>query len=81
VAGQVDALQPDDRDEQQSAAGQRGQQAGQVARAERPDPEQVHVEHRFGYLGLHQPEQDQQGHPPARAAIIRELVQPIACPR
>jgi len=61
VDRQVDALQPDDQDEHQAAADQAGQQAGQVPRGERPDPEQRGPEHRLGHPRLDHADEGEYG--------------------
>jgi hypothetical protein len=48
VQRQPDPLQPDDQHELQAAAGDRNDQASDVARRERPNPEQGEPEHRVG---------------------------------
>src|SRR5450759_1104903 len=53
------APKPDDQDKHQAAAAQARQQAGEVARAEGPDPEQVEVEHRVRHARLDDAEDGQ----------------------
>ena len=73
VEGQPDALQPEDQHELQAAASHAGEQGGHRGPEERPDPEQVDVEHGVGDPCLHHPEQGQQGHAPDQRGIHRGI--------
>ena len=62
VLGQPDALEPDDQHELEPTPADRGHQAGQVAHAERADPEQGDRHHRVLDPLLDQHEGDEQQH-------------------
>ena len=71
VQGQPDALQPDDQHEHQPASADAGQQGGDAAGREGPDPEQREAEHGVGDPRLDEEEGHQQGTPPARSRYHR----------
>ena len=80
MLGQPDALQPDDQDELEPAAAHRRQERREVPGGERPDPEQVEVEHRLLDALLDQAEHGENRLPPIIVVSTNGDVHPIVWP-
>src|SRR5215469_1080902 len=82
VLWQPDPLQPDDQHELDAAPAQGSEQAGDVARGERPDPEQARPSRNMGAATLvsTQANRTSTAIPPKMAASAYGLIHPAGCP-